>query len=60
MAGYINNTGKILGATVVAAAVTEAVTGQDTGVKRGCLTGLVVWFAWVCLVLYAIYYLIFG
>ena len=60
MAGYINNTGKLLGAVAVAGVVTEAVTGQDMGVRRGCLTGLLVWAAWVALVLAAIYYLVFG
>jgi len=58
MAGYINNTGKLLIGAVAAAAVGEAVTGRDTGLRRGCLTGLIVWMAWVSLVLYGIYYLV--
>jgi hypothetical protein len=43
---------------VVASAATEAVTGRDTGLARGCLTGLVVWLAWVALVLSAIYFFV--
>jgi len=56
---YINNTGKLLGAAVVASAVTQAATGKDTGLAKGCLTGLVVWFSWVVFVFMAIYYIIF-
>ena len=58
MAGYINNTGKLLIGAVVASAATEAVTGRDTGLARGCLTGLIVWLAWVALVLSAIYFFV--
>jgi hypothetical protein len=60
MTYYVNNTGKILGATVVAAAVTQAATGKDTGLARGCFAVLFAWLFWVGLVLSAIYYLIFG
>lgn len=59
MAYYINNTGKLLIGSVVATAVAEKVTGQDLGLRRGCLTGLVVWLAWVALVLSSIYWLVF-
>jgi hypothetical protein len=60
MALYINNTGKLLGAAILASAATQAATGEDTGLARGCLIGLVVWLAWVSLILGAIFFLIFG
>ena len=59
MGFYINSTGKLLGAAVVTSAVTQAATGKDTGLARGCLTGLVIWFCWVAFVLTTIYWLIF-
>ena len=59
MAYYINNTGKLLIGSVVASAATQAVTGRDTGLARGCVIGLVVWMGWVALVLSSIYWLIF-
>ena len=60
MALYVNNTGKFLIGAVAASAVTQAVTGRDTGLARGCAIGLVVWLAWVSFVLTTIYWLIFG
>jgi len=59
MALYVNNTGKFLIGAVAASAVTQAVTGRDTGLARGCVVGLVVWMGWVALVLSSIYWLIF-
>lgn len=55
----INNTGKILIGTVVATAAAEAITGEDLGLRRGCLTGLIVWMCWVALILTSVYWLIF-
>jgi len=60
MGSYINTTGKLLVGGVAASALTEAATGKDTGLARGCLTGLLLWLAWVCLVLGTIYWLAFG
>ena len=59
MAYYINNTGKLLIGSVVATAAAEKVTGRDLGLRRGCLTGLVVWLAWVAFVVTTFYWLIF-
>lgn len=56
---YINNNGKLLIGTIVAAAATEAVTGKDTGLARGCATGLVVWLAWVVFFFTAMFWIIF-
>lgn len=55
MAFYVNTTGKLLAASAVAGVA----TGNGRAVVRGCLTGLLVWFAWVGLVLSALYYLVF-
>ena len=59
MALYINNTGKLLGAAVLASAAAQAATGEDTGLARGCLVGLVVWLSWCCLILGTLFWLIF-
>lgn len=56
MAFYVNTTGKILAAS----AAVGVATGNGKAVARGCLTGLVVWSAWVALVLYSIHWLVFG
>ena len=60
MAGYINLSGKILAAELAVAVATQAMTGKDTGVARGCLAGLVAWMCWCTLVLGTLYFLIFG
>ena len=56
---YINNSGKILAATVAAAAVAEKVTGEDLGVARTLKIGCLTWMAWVALVLTSVYWLVF-
>jgi len=56
---YINNNGKLLIGTIVAAAATEAVTGEDTGLARGCAIGLVVWLAWVAFFFTTMFWIIF-
>lgn len=56
---FINAAGKILIGTFIAGAATEAATGKDLGVARGCLAVLTAWLFWVAFVLYTIYYIIF-
>lgn len=55
MSYYVNTTGKMM----AAAAVAGVATGNGKAVARGCLGGLVAWLAWVSLVLYGIYWLVF-
>jgi len=59
MGYYVNNNGKLLIGTVIAAAAAEAVTGEDSGLARGCAIGLVAWIGWVIFFFTMMFWIIF-